>query len=379
MMVRALRVPSLLYPWSNQGVLFPTTHTHTTPTDISTHEGGKRRGKERGEDTEEFSQEEWNGMSEQIISQLYFHVAKIYQPIIYNLEHKNIPFLFNTFDELFVNNDTMIIIAKRGELDNFKIKIDKKLPEQIMKFEEMIQVMKDLRGVVSDSDLIYILIKALPTSYREKISNALAAGPNIKTFTQVRKLLLSIFERDVAWSTLPSDIEPPPSQEFRLPGIHGRGERGRDRGRGGKGGSERGRGRGNGAVPQSYKEYLPAPSSPNLFCYNCNKSDHHTMKCPLPLTLEAREKMRGHRKNRSRGGGEMGDRYKKKEKDFIDFALGVFPHVFLDPPIKLGVFTVPNTPSLPFINPLLSFASCDDLGAEEGSSMSAVEPHGNTH
>jgi hypothetical protein len=85
MMVRALGVPSLLHPWSNQGVLFTTTQTHTTPiptptnpdtddttsqldessssrppTDISTHEGGKRRGKERGEDTEEFSQGEWN-------------------------------------------------------------------------------------------------------------------------------------------------------------------------------------------------------------------------------------------------------------------------------------------------------------------------------
>jgi hypothetical protein len=55
------------------------------------------------------------------------------------------------------------------------------------------------------------------------------------------------------------------------------------------------------------------------------------MKCPLPLTLEAREKMRGHGKGRGRKGGEMGDRYKKKEKDFIDLALGVFLHVFLDP------------------------------------------------
>jgi hypothetical protein len=45
----------------------------------------------------------------------------------------------------------------------------------------------------------------------------------------------------------------------------------------------------------------------------------------------------------------------------------------------LGAFTVPNTPFLPFINPLLSFAFCDDLGAEEGFSMSAVELHGNTH
>jgi hypothetical protein len=102
------------------------------------------------------------------------------------------------------------------------------------------------------------------------------------------------------------------------------------------------------------------------------------MKCPLPLTLEAREKMRGHGKGRGRGGGEMGDRYKKKKRDFAGLALDVLPHVFLDPTTNLGDFTVPNTPSLPFINPLLSFASCDDLEAEEGSSMSTVEPHGDT-
>jgi hypothetical protein len=87
--------------------------------------------------------------------------------------------------------------------------------------------------------------------------------------------------------------------------------------------------------------------------------------------------MRGHGKGRGRGGGEMENRYKKKERDFAGLALNVLPCVFLDPPINLGAFTVPNTPSLPFINPLLSFASCDDLEAEEGSSMSAVEPHGN--
>jgi hypothetical protein len=102
------------------------------------------------------------------------------------------------------------------------------------------------------------------------------------------------------------------------------------------------------------------------------------MKCPLSLTLEAREKMRGHGKGRGRGSGEMGDRYKKKERDFAGLALDVLPHVFLDPTTNSSDFTVSNTPSLPFINPLLSFASCDDLEAEEGSSMSAVEPHGDT-
>jgi hypothetical protein len=94
--------------------------------------------------------------------------------------------------------------------------------------------------------------------------------------------------------------------------------------------------------------------------------------------LEAREKMRGHGKGRGRWGGEMGDRYKKKKRDFAGLVLDVLPHVFLDPTTNLGNFTVPNTPFLPFINPLFSFASCDDLEAEEGSGMSAVEPHGDT-
>jgi hypothetical protein len=49
----------------------------------------------------------------------------------------------------------------------------------------------------------------------------------------------------------------------------------------------------------------------------------------------------------------------------------------LRPPINLGAFTVPNTLFFPFINPLLSFAFCDDLEAEEDSSMSAVKLHGN--
>jgi hypothetical protein len=70
--------------------------------------------------------------------------------------------------------------------------------------------------------------------------------------------------------------------------------------------------------------------------------------------------------------------YKKKKRDFACLALDVLSHVFLDPTTNLGDFTVPNTPSFPFINPLLFFASCDNLEAEEDSSMSAVELHGDT-
>jgi hypothetical protein len=102
------------------------------------------------------------------------------------------------------------------------------------------------------------------------------------------------------------------------------------------------------------------------------------MKYSLSLIFEAREKIKGHGKGKGRESGEMGNRYKKKEKDFTGLVLDVLPHVFLDPTTNLGNFTVSNTLSLPFINPLLSFAFCDDLEAEEGSSMSAVEPYGDT-
>ena len=66
----------------------------------------KRRGKK---EDEEMTQLNWIDLSEQFVFQLYFYVAKTYQSIIYNLEHKNLPFLFQKLDEKFINNDTMII------------------------------------------------------------------------------------------------------------------------------------------------------------------------------------------------------------------------------------------------------------------------------
>jgi hypothetical protein len=57
-------------------------------------------------------------MSEQIVSQLFFFLAPIYRLIIYNLEHKNLSFLFTTLDKMFINSDTMVIVAKQSELDD---------------------------------------------------------------------------------------------------------------------------------------------------------------------------------------------------------------------------------------------------------------------
>jgi hypothetical protein len=33
------------------------------------------------------------------------------------------------------------------------------------------------------------------------------------------------------------------------------------------------------------------PPQQDFVCFNCNKKDHYTMSCLLPLTVEAREKL----------------------------------------------------------------------------------------
>jgi hypothetical protein len=108
-------------------------------------------------------------MIEQIVSQLFFFLAPIYRSIIYNLEHKNLPFLFTTLDKIFINSDTMVIVAKWNELDDFSFKLDKTFPEQLMKFDEQVLLLKELGETISEQDNIFILIKALPLLQREAL------------------------------------------------------------------------------------------------------------------------------------------------------------------------------------------------------------------
>jgi hypothetical protein len=58
------------------------------------------------------TQKDWVQMSKQIISQFFFFLVSIYRSIIYNLEHKNLFFFFTTLSKIFINNDTMLIVAK---------------------------------------------------------------------------------------------------------------------------------------------------------------------------------------------------------------------------------------------------------------------------
>jgi hypothetical protein len=74
-----------------------------------------------------------------------------------------------------------------------------------MKFDEQVLLLKELAETISEQDNTFILIKALPLSYKEKLSNILSMQPGQKTYPEVRQLLLQIFERDMAWKILSSD------------------------------------------------------------------------------------------------------------------------------------------------------------------------------
>jgi hypothetical protein len=67
-----------------------------------------------------------------------------------------------------------------------------------MKFDEQVLLLKELGETISEQDNTFILIKALPLSYKEKLSNILSMQPGQKTYPEVRQLLLQIFERDMA-------------------------------------------------------------------------------------------------------------------------------------------------------------------------------------
>jgi hypothetical protein len=150
---------------------------------------------------------------------------------------------------MFINSNTMVIVTKWSELNDFSFKLDKTFSEQLMKFDEQVLLLKELGGTISEQDNTFILTKTLSLSYKEKLSNILSMQSGQKTYPEVRQLFLQIFERDMAWKTLPSDTgKDIPSTEsglFEMERGKERGEKERDKEdkwgeKGGKGGkSER--------------------------------------------------------------------------------------------------------------------------------------------
>jgi hypothetical protein len=195
---------------------------------------------------------------------------------------------------MFINSDTMVIVAKWSELDDFSFKLDKTFFEQLMKFDKQVLLLKNLSGIISKQDNTFILIKALSLSYKEKLSNILSMQLDQKTYPEIRQLLLQIFERDMAWKTLSSDtgkdISSTESGLFEMEREKER--RGKERDKGDKWGEKGGKGRKSGKGGFGRGDHNSHNSLQQDFaCFNCNKKDHYTMSCSLSLTVETKEKL----------------------------------------------------------------------------------------
>src|ERR1700753_648388 len=167
MAAMALGVSVLLYPYKDKPIITPPPNTTAPPTSSSTTSSSTPPNMDatnvsaRRDEDDDITLEKWQKLNEQFVSQLFFYVSPIYKPLLFNLPVKTLPALFALLDAQFVNSDTMIRVAKRGELDAFKFKIDKSFLEQIIKYEEIITQLAELGSIISDEDKCYGLIKAL--------------------------------------------------------------------------------------------------------------------------------------------------------------------------------------------------------------------------
>jgi hypothetical protein len=111
----------------------------------------------------------------------------------------------------------------------------------------------------------------------------------------------------MAWKTLPSDTgKDIPSTEsglFKMGKEREKRGKGRDKGdkwreKGSKGGKSGKGGFGKG----DHNSHNPPQK--DFAYFNCNKKDHYTMSCPLPLTVEAREKLWKYKEEKRNKGRE---------------------------------------------------------------------------
>ena len=256
--------------------------------DVSIQGTPKGKEKAKEDNDEEITKERWESESEQMVAELYSHVAPIYQPMIYALTPKTLPKLFETFDAMFIVTDPMIKLSKRMELNSFKFQINNKFLDQLLKFDALAAELEELQATVSSQDLIFVLINALPLLYKEKIADLITSDPEkYNTYIAVRTGLIAKYERDKAWGLIDGKDERgglEPSLDTALYGEQ-RDEQ-REGGRN-KGTNTRGRGSGR----EKSHEGRRSPDLSNILCFNCYKCGHFTMKCPDPVTWEAREEL----------------------------------------------------------------------------------------
>ena len=189
---------------------------------------------------------------------------------------------------MFIVTNPMIKLSKRMELNSFKFQINNKFLDQLLKFDALAAELEELQATVSSQDLIFVLINALPLLYKEKIADLITSDPEkYNTYIAVRTGLIAKYECDKAWGLIDGKDERgglEPSLDTALYGEQ-RDEQ-REGGRN-KGTNTRGRGSGR----EKSHEGRRSPDLSNILCFNCYKCGHFTMKCPDPVTWEAREEL----------------------------------------------------------------------------------------
>jgi hypothetical protein len=198
----AQAVPYLLEIFKDNTVI-GTTMAHDNATNISHTQGVPSP---MVEVPTLLTAQQWDQLSEQLVTLLYFHVADLYQPQISSLTPKTLPHLFALFDSQFIPKDTMLLLTKREQLDAFTFKLDKPFADQLVRFDSLFQLYTDAGGKMEENEKIYTLIKSLPLDMKAKVSDILATKPNLDTYLKVREQVLLLHERLAAWGLLPKSV-----------------------------------------------------------------------------------------------------------------------------------------------------------------------------
>jgi len=231
----------------------------------------------------------WEEENMTVVSQLYFYVGVVYQPIIQRLNPYTLPELFKQFDKLFINTDHMLAMAKREELQSFTFNIKQPLNPQIIKFEEIAMQVKELGGKISEDDLTYKFIQALPKPYKERINTHLYSPYAEFTYSAVKEAIITFYSRDSAWNTLPTQQSTDESQDKALSAKEKKKmefKKKREEKKKEKEEKEK-----KEKEEKEKKEKQGKQDTSTLECYNCNEKGHKMWHCPHPLTLESRKKM----------------------------------------------------------------------------------------
>lgn len=197
---------------------------------------------------------QWDQMSEQLVTKLFFFVDKMYQHQIASLNPCNIPTLFKLFDAQFNPSDPMILINKKQILDNISLKLDKTFLDQLVKFDEQLVNYQEAGGGLDEKGQIMQLIRALPDAYKDKIADAISNKPTLDTYLKVREQVVGIFERQSAWGYLPNSSNSSSSSSSSYPQRESEKER-KESGLLAKGEREKGKGK----KPERKEEKQPPP------------------------------------------------------------------------------------------------------------------------